>query len=149
MRASFPREPALRPTPSTEPTLFLEAGAPVGNTSFDVCHADPPRVVTAGRAFTTKIRRPLTSLCRLQAPPTESIRWELVARAALAIAPDLRRRSCDRRLIQRKLAPSLDAPSPPPFDDVSEENLLARSALTPPRWRDSAASIQDVFHRID
>jgi hypothetical protein len=54
MRASFPREPALRPTPSTEPLRCLAARAPVGNTPFDVCHADPPRVVTAGRAFTTK-----------------------------------------------------------------------------------------------
>lgn len=53
MRALLPRESVLRPTPSTEPALFLEARAPVGSTSFDVCHADPLRVVAAERAFTT------------------------------------------------------------------------------------------------
>jgi len=73
MRALRPRESILRPTPSTEPALFLEARAPVGSTSFDACHADPPRVVAAERAFTTN---PPTSdiPCRLQAPPTGSIR---------------------------------------------------------------------------
>jgi len=32
---------------------LLRARAPVGSTPFDACHADPPRVVAAGRAFTT------------------------------------------------------------------------------------------------
>jgi len=35
MRASSPRESALRPTPSTEPVLFLRTRAPVGDAPFD------------------------------------------------------------------------------------------------------------------
>jgi len=94
MRASFPREPALRPTPSTEPARFLDARAPVGNTPFDVCHADPPRVVTAGRAFTTKF--PPTSdvlfvACRhpQPAPSGESSSHAPLSRSRPTYADDL------------------------------------------------------------
>jgi hypothetical protein len=54
MRALLPRESTLQSIPSTEPVFCLGIRAPVGSTPYDVCHADPPRVVTAGRAFTTK-----------------------------------------------------------------------------------------------
>jgi hypothetical protein len=53
MRALLSRESTLQSIPSTEPLRCLAARAPVESTSFDACHADPPRVVTAGRAFTT------------------------------------------------------------------------------------------------
>jgi len=53
MRALLSRESILRPIPFTEPVLFLEARAPGESATFVACHADPPRVVTAGRAFTT------------------------------------------------------------------------------------------------
>jgi hypothetical protein len=69
----------------------------------------------------------------LQAPSTDTIRRELVARAALAIAPDYADDLATADSSERELAPSLEAPAPSPFDDVSGENLLARTALTPPR----------------
>jgi len=71
--------------------------------SFDACHADPPRIVTAGRAFTTIFPPTSDVPCRLQAPPTATMRRELVVRAALAIAPDLRR-WCYHHRLDRKTA---------------------------------------------
>jgi hypothetical protein len=103
MRALLSRESILRPTPSTEPVLFLEARAPVESASFDACHADPPRVVTAGRAFTTICRRPLTFRVARRHPQAATMRRELVVRAALAIAPDLRR-WCYHHRLDRKTA---------------------------------------------
>jgi len=64
----FPVTRRHRRTHRPNPCSRYRARAPVGNTPFDVCHADPPRVVAAGRAFTTKFRRRLTSSCRLWAP---------------------------------------------------------------------------------
>jgi len=54
MRALPPRESALRPTPSTEPVLFYEPELPLETHLSMLLHADPPRVVAAERAFTTK-----------------------------------------------------------------------------------------------
>jgi hypothetical protein len=134
MRALLPREPALRPTPSTEPARCLDARAPVGSTPFDVCHADPPRVVTAGRAFTTND------------PPTSDV--PLVACRHPQPAPSGESSSYAPLSRSRPTTPSVlppptlpkdglrhlpEAPVPPPFDDVSEEHLLARPALAPPR----------------
>jgi hypothetical protein len=101
--------------------------------SFDACHADPPRVVTAGRAVITIFPPTSDVPCRSQAPSAATMRRELVVRAALAIAPDLRRWFLRHRLDRKKLAPPSEAPAPSPFDDVSEENLLARAALAPSR----------------
>lgn len=71
--------------------------------SFDACHADPPRVVTAGRAFTTIFPPTSDVPCRSQAPSAATMRRELVVRAALAIAPDLRR-WCYHHRLDRKTA---------------------------------------------
>jgi len=80
-------------------------------------------------------RNPPTSdiPCRLQAPSDDTIRRELVARVVFTSVPDLRRRSRDRRLIQRMLAHPPEAPTPSPFDDVSGEDLhgQSRSYATP------------------
>jgi hypothetical protein len=54
MRALPPRESASRPTPSTEPVLFYEPELPLETQLSMLLHADPPRVVPAERAFTTK-----------------------------------------------------------------------------------------------
>ena len=133
MRALLPREPALRPTPSTEPARCLDARAPVGSTPFDVCHADPPRVVTAGRAVITIFPPTSDVPCRSQAPSAATMRRELVVRAALAIAPDYAVGVTTADSSKKRLAPPSEAPAPSPFDDVSEENLLARAALAPSR----------------
>jgi hypothetical protein len=133
MRALLPRESALPPTPSTEPVLFLRARAPVGSTPFDVCHADPLRVVAAGRAFTTMLRRPLTSSCRLRAPSKRHHPSRADRASSFPRTPDLRRRPCDRRLVQRMLAHPPEAPTPPPFDCVIGEYPPARTALAKPR----------------
>jgi hypothetical protein len=134
MRALLPREPALRPTPSTEPARFLDARAPVGSTPFDVCHADPPRVVTAGRAFTTN--DPPTSdvplvACRhpQPAPSGESSSYAPLSRSRPTTPSVLP----PPTLPKNGLRHLPEAPVPPPFDDVSEEHLLARPALAPPR----------------
>jgi hypothetical protein len=103
MRALLSRESTLRSIPSTEPVLFLEARAPGESATFVACHADPPRIVTAGRAFTTIFPPTSDVPCRSQAPPTATMRRELVVRAALAIAPDLRR-WCYHHRLDRKTA---------------------------------------------
>jgi len=63
-------------------------------------------------------RNPPTSdiPCRLQAPSFGTIRRELVAHVVFTSVPDLRRRSCDRRLIRRMLAHPPEAPNPSPFE---------------------------------
>jgi hypothetical protein len=101
MRALLPREPALRPTPSTEPARCLDARAPVGSTPFDVCHADPPRVVTAGRAFTTN--DPPTSDVPLSLAGTPNRHHPVRARRTRRSRDRarLRRRCYHRRLIQK------------------------------------------------
>ena len=101
MRALLPREPALRPTPSTEPARCLDARAPVGSTPFDVCHADPPRVVTAGRAFTTN--DPPTSDVPLSLAGTPNRHHPVRARRTRRSRDRarLRRRCYHRRLFQK------------------------------------------------
>jgi hypothetical protein len=72
-RALLPRESTLRPTPSTEPGLFLRAELPLEArlstlATLTLCALLPLREPSP--------RNPPTSdtPCRLQAPPTESIR---------------------------------------------------------------------------
>ena len=107
MRALLPREPALRPAPSTEPARVLDARAPVGSTPFDVCHADPPRVVTAGRAFTTN--DPPTSDVPLSLAGTPNRHHPVRAHRTRRSRDRarLRRWSCDHRLIQKSACANL------------------------------------------
>ena len=114
MRASFSREPILRPTPSTEPALFLEARAPVENTPFDACHADPPRVVAAGRAFTTKF------------PPTSDVPF--VARRHPQPAPSGESSSYAPLSRSRPTTPTVSRPPTHP-----NESLRSRQMLRPRR----------------
>jgi len=150
MRALLSREAALRPIPSTEPVLFLEARAPDEKRIFrclprwpsahcycwESLHHDFPadlwRSVSlagtpnrhhaerAGRTRRSRDRARLTPM--ISRPPTRPT-------GSLRYPPE--------------------APAPSRFHDVSEENLLARAALAPSRWSDCVASTQNVFHRID
>jgi len=149
VRASSPRESTLRSTPSTEPVLFLRAWAPVGDTTFDACARWPSARCCRWESLHHEIHRPLTSpvACRhpLAAPSAESSSRMSFSRACPTYAADLATDdSSDECLRTRqKLRPRRLSTTFP------EKTCMARAALTPPQWRDDAASTRNAFHRID
>jgi len=139
----------LATNPIDRTRVLLRTRAPVGDTPFDAFARWPSARCCRWESFHHEIHRPLTSpvACRHpRATPfaeSSSHAWLSPARPTYAadLATDDSSNECLRTRWKLR-PPRLSATLP-------EKTCMARAALTPPQWRDGAASTRDTFHRID
>jgi len=139
----------LATDPIDRTRALLRTRAPVGDAPFDAFARWPSARCCRWESLHHEIHRPLTSpvACRhpRSAPSAESLSRASFSRACPTYADDLATADSTNECLRtrQKLRPRRLSTTLP------EKTHKARAALTPPQWRDDAASTRDAFHHID